>query len=204
MCQNHAKRRLDAARSSVALVVLSTVLATDGVLVRVNLGEPAIFRQLQPGLNKEPFGMYKFRTTTDERDESGILPPDEGRLRRFGRALRSMSHDGLPEPVNTRRGDMSIVRPRPLLVKYLPLYSELQRQRHPSRPNRTAFAQATSKNSLSWEETFAAGVQNADNVNLAPDRPPRAKTGLRVICREDTSEEHHAPMNEVTGAAESN
>ncbi len=152
--QKYIKRILDFVLSFTAFVVLSPVLLVTAALVRVKLGKPVIFRQERPGKDEKIFKLYKFRTMTDERDENGQLLPDDVRLTKFGKTLRSTSLDELPELWNIVKGDMSIVGPRPLLVRYLPLYNETQKHRHDVRPGFTGLAQVHGRNSISWEEKF--------------------------------------------------
>ena len=135
------KRFLDFFLSLLAIIVLSPVFLITAILVRSKLGSPVIFRQERPGKNEKIFTLYKFRTMTDEKDEEGNLLPDEVRLTKFGKMLRSTSLDELPELFNILKGDMSIVGPRPLLVRYLPLYNEHQKHRHDVRPGFTGWAQ---------------------------------------------------------------
>ena len=148
--EKYIKRLLDFTLSLLALIILSPVLLVTAALVRIKLGSPIIFHQERPGKSEKIFRLYKFRSMTDERDENGNLLPDDQRLTRFGQILRSTSLDELPELWNILRGDMSIVGPRPLLVKYLPLYNEEQRHRHDVRPGLTGWAQANGRNAISW------------------------------------------------------
>ena len=150
--ERYIKRGMDLVLSGAALVVLSPVLLVTAVLVRTKLGSPVVFCQERPGKNEKIFKLYKFRTMTDARDENGDLLPDEVRLTRFGRLLRSTSLDELPELWNIFKGDMSIVGPRPLLVKYLPLYNEFQKHRHDVTPGLTGWAQVNGRNAISWDE----------------------------------------------------
>ena len=152
MYAKYIKRILDFILSLIALIVLSPVLLVVAILVRIKLGSPIIFKQQRPGKDEKIFTLYKFRTMTDKKDENGNLLPDSERLTKFGKVLRSTSLDELPELVNILKGDMSIVGPRPLLVEYLPLYSEEQKHRHDVRPGLTGLAQVGGRNSLSWEE----------------------------------------------------
>ena len=154
MYAKYIKRTLDFALSLVALIVLSPVLLIVAILVRVKLGSPVIFKQQRPGKNEKIFTLYKFRTMTDKKDESGNLLPDSERLTKFGKLLRSTSLDELPELVNILKGDMAIVGPRPLLVEYLPYYTEEEKHRHDVRPGLTGLAQVNGRNSISWEEKF--------------------------------------------------
>lgn len=158
MYERYIKRILDFLIALVFLVVFCWLYAILAVLVRVKLGSPVIFKQERPGKNAKIFRLYKFRTMTDERDAEGNLLPDDVRLTKFGRMLRSTSLDELPEVFNMLKGDMSLIGPRPLLVSYLPLYSEEQAHRHDVRPGLTGLAQVNGRNSCSWEEKFAYDV----------------------------------------------
>lgn len=194
------KRLMDFVLSLCALVALSPVLLAVAVLVRIKLGSPVIFKQKRPGLNDRIFTLYKFRTMTDARDKNGNLLPDEVRLTRFGRWLRSTSLDELPELVNILKGDMSLVGPRPLLVQYLPLYNEHQRRRHEVRPGLTGLAQVSGRNSISWEEKFDLDVQYVDSVNLAMDCKIIIRTFRSVLIREGISSRNAQTMEVFTGS----
>ena len=163
------KRGLDLLISGCALLVLWPVLLVLVLLVRCKLGSPAIFCQERPGKNGKIFRLYKLRTMTDERDENGELLSDELRLTPFGRTLRSLSLDELPELWNIFRGDMSLVGPRPLLVEYLPYYTEEEKHRHDVRPGLTGWAQVNGRNTLTWEEKFAYDLEYVKNVSLRMD-----------------------------------
>jgi len=152
--RKYVKRLLDVIFSALLLVVLSPVFFVTAVLVRIKLGSPVIFRQDRPGKDEKIFTMYKFRTMTDKRDENGELLSDDERLTVFGRKLRSTSIDELPELVNILKGEMSFVGPRPLIVEYLPLYTQNERRRHSVRPGLTGLAQVNGRNILSWRERF--------------------------------------------------
>lgn len=169
MYRRFFKRFFDIVLSACALAVLSLVLLIVAVLVRVKLGSPVIFCQERPGKDEKIFKLYKFRSMTDARDEDGELLPDEVRLTRFGKLLRSTSLDELPELWNILKGDMSIVGPRPLLVKYLPRYSAEQHRRHDVRPGLTGLAQVSGRNAISWEEKFALDVEYVDRVSFFLD-----------------------------------
>nr|WP_326165613.1 sugar transferase [uncultured Oscillibacter sp.] len=169
MYRRFFKRFFDIVLSACALAVLSLVLLIVAVLVRVKLGSPVIFCQERPGKDEKIFRLYKFRSMTDARDEDGELLPDEVRLTRFGKLLRSTSLDELPELWNILKGDMSIVGPRPLLVKYLPRYSAEQHRRHDVRPGLTGLAQVSGRNAISWEEKFALDVEYVDRVSFFLD-----------------------------------
>lgn len=198
----YVKRLLDILLSAAGLVVLSPVLAVTAVLVRKKLGSPVIFCQPRPGKNGKIFHLYKFRSMTDARDENGNLLPDDVRLTTFGKKLRSTSLDELPELLNILRGDMSIVGPRPLLVKYLPLYSEEQRHRHDVRPGLTGWAQVNGRNTVKWEEKFQLDLWYVQNVSLMLDLRIILMTVKSVLHREGISSETTATMEEFTGSKE--
>lgn len=199
--KRYGKRLLDLILSLLALVVLSPVLLVTALLVRVKLGSPVIFRQARPGKDEKIFNLYKFRSMTDQRDESGNLLPDEQRITFFGKKLRSTSLDELPELLNILRGDMSIVGPRPLLVKYLPLYNEEQRHRHDVRPGLTGWAQVHGRNLLSWEDKFRYDVWYTRNLSFLTDVRVVLLTVKCILAREGVSSETAATMEAFTGSA---
>ena len=178
------KRPLDAILATTAAVVLSPVMLTTAILVRIKLGSPVLFKQDRPGRNEEVFKLYKFRTMTDAKDAEGKLLPDEDRLPAFGQKLRATSLDELPELFNIIKGDMSIVGPRPLLVKYLPRYNETQRRRHEVRPGFTGLAQVHGRNGISWEEKFDWDVKYADKITFLGDARIIMDTVGTVLKRE--------------------
>ena len=198
----YIKRILDVLLSGCALVVLSPVLLIVAVLVRTKLGSPVIFCQERPGKDEKIFKMYKFRSMTDARDENGELLPDEVRLTKFGRALRSTSLDELPELWNIFKGDMSIVGPRPLLVKYLPLYSEEQHHRHDVMPGLTGWAQVNGRNALSWEDKFRLDVWYCEHVSFSLDVKVIFLTVRCVLHHEGISGADSATMEEFRGVME--
>lgn len=183
------KSLFDRTAAAAGLLALSPLLAGVAVAVRVNLGSPVIFRQNRPGKNGEMFQLLKFRTMSDRRDAAGELLPDHERRTAFGDLLRSSSLDELPELWNVLRGEMSLVGPRPLLERYLPLYSERQRRRHDIKPGITGWAQINGRNAISWGEKFELDVWYVDNLSLTLDLQIIVKTILTVIRREgiDTS-----------------
>lgn len=197
--QRYGKRVIDLCLSFVLLILFWWVLAIVAILVRVKLGSPVLFRQPRPGRDEKVFNLYKFRTMTDERDADGNLLPDEQRLTKFGSVLRSTSLDELPEVFNIVRGDMSIIGPRPLLVKYLPRYSAEQRRRHEARPGLTGLAQVNGRNSISWDEKFLYDVEYVDNVSLGLDASIFLRTILATIRRSGISAEGEATMPEFMG-----
>ncbi|HFO1009950.1 TPA: sugar transferase [Enterococcus faecium] len=176
---------LDILLSGIALIVLSPIILIVGFLVRIKLGSPIIFKQERPGKSEKIFSMYKFRTMTDERDHNGEYLPDEIRLTKFGKILRATSLDELPELWNILKGDMSIVGPRPLLVEYLPLYSEKQRKRHNVRPGLTGLAQVNGRNAISWEEKFDLDVYYVDKISFFNDLIIIIQTCKKVIKKEN-------------------
>ena len=196
------KRAIDVAVASVALIVASPFLVGTAVAVRLKLGSPVLFRQTRPGLDRQPFDVLKFRTMTDERDETGVLLPDEVRLTAFGRALRSTSLDELPELLNIVRGDMSLVGPRPLLMEYLPLYNARQSTRHDVRPGLTGLAQVNGRNHLSWEQKLEFDAQYVESVSLRLDAAILWKTVVSVIRRTGISEAGGVTMTPFQGSRE--
>jgi lipopolysaccharide/colanic/teichoic acid biosynthesis glycosyltransferase len=197
--ERYIKRVLDILLSGGALLILWPVLLVTAILVRTKLGSPVIFCQERPGKDEKIFKLYKFRSMTDARDEKGQLLPDAVRLTKFGKLLRSTSLDELPELWNILRGDMSIVGPRPLLVKYLPLYNEEQRRRHLVRPGLTGWAQVNGRNAISWEEKFRLDVEYVDNISFAMDLKVIFTTVGKIFKREGISSETSATMEEFRG-----
>ena len=202
--EKFVKRFLDIFLSGMALIILSPILLVTAILVRVKLGSPVIFCQERPGKDEKIFKLHKFRSMSDARDENGELLPDEERLGRFGRWLRSTSADELPELFDIFRGKMSIVGPRPLLVKYLPLYTEEQHHRHDVRPGLTGLAQVKGRNNLTWEQKFAYDIQYISNgITLKQDVSILLQTFLCVIKRKGINAEGSATMEAFTGTGAS-
>jgi len=193
------KRLLDLTLAVTALIVLSPAIAVVAFLVRTRLGSPVLFTQSRPGKDGLPFRMIKFRTMTDARDSAGQLLPDDVRLTRFGRLLRSTSLDELPELWNVVRGEMSLVGPRPLLMQYLPLYSDDQRRRHDVLPGLTGWAQVNGRNRTTWEERFAQDTWYVDHLSLAVDVRILALTVLKVVRRDGVAAEGHVTMPAFQG-----
>lgn len=200
MYKNYFKLVMDFILSLLAIIVLSPILLVVAVLVRTKLGSPVIFTQERPGKDEKIFKLYKFRTMTDEKDENGNLLPDEVRLTKFGKMLRSTSLDELPELFNILKGDMSIVGPRPLLVRYLPRYSAEQRRRHEVRPGLSGLAQVNGRNAISWEDKFRYDVEYVDNVTFIGDCKIIFQTIWNVLKRDGISSETSATMEEFMGS----
>lgn len=193
------KRPLDFVCALGGIIVLSPVLLITAGLVKLKLGSPVIFKQERPGLNEKIFTLYKFRTMTDEKDENGNLLPDEIRLTKFGKWLRSTSLDELPELFNILKGDMAIVGPRPLLVKYLDRYDEKQRHRHDVRPGITGYAQVNGRNTVNWEKRFEMDVWYTQHISLQRDMRIISKTIQTVLKREGISSGTSETMEEFIG-----
>ena len=183
MYRKFFKRLLDILISLTGMIVLSPVLLILWILVRMKLGKPALFTQQRPGKDGKIFKLYKFRSMTDEKDEEGNLLPDEVRLTAFGKKLRSTSLDELPELFNILKGDMSIIGPRPLLVKYLPYYSEEESHRHYIRPGLTGLAQVNGRNAIGWEERFQYDVEYVNNLSFKLDCKILFMTVSKVLNR---------------------
>ena len=198
--EKYLKRPFDLTAGLLGLILLSPVFAAVALLVRVKLGSPVLFKQERPGLGGRIFRIFKFRTMTDKRDENGALLPDSERLTGFGKALRASSLDELPELINLIRGDMSIVGPRPLLIKYLPLYNERQARRHEVRPGVTGLAQVHGRNAITWEEKFEWDVKYVDNVTFLGDLKIIFATVGAVLRREDINGKNSVTMEEFKGS----
>ena len=193
------KRFMDFLIAALSIIIFSPLLIILAILVRVKLGEPVIFKQERPGLNGKVFKLYKFRTMTDAKDENGNLLDDEYRLTSFGKKLRSTSLDELPELYNILKGDMSIVGPRPLLVKYLPLSNDEQKRRHDVRPGLTGLAQVSGRNAITWTEKFNKDIEYVDNVSLGLDISIFFKTIYCVLKKEGINSDSAATMEDFTG-----
>ncbi|RJV24905.1 sugar transferase [Coprococcus sp. AF18-48] len=200
--EKYVKRPQDLLCALVALIVLSPVLLITAFLVRVKLGSPVIFKQKRPGLNGKIFTLYKFRTMIDARDKDGNLLPDEVRLTKFGKLLRSTSLDELPELLNILFGDIAVIGPRPLLVEYLPRYNEEQRRRHEVRPGLSGLAQVNGRNAISWEDKFRYDVEYVDHVTFLGDWKIIFQTIWNVLKRDGISSETSATMEVFMGTEE--
>lgn len=183
------KRPMDFILSLMAIIVLSPVLIIVGVLVRFKLGSPVLFKQKRPGLNEKIFTMYKFRTMTDEKDDNGELLPDSVRLTKFGRMLRSTSLDELPELFNILKGDMSIVGPRPQLVRDMVFMTPEQRIRHTIHPGLTGWAQVNGRNNVTWEEKLSLDLEYFNEITFVKDIKIIFMTVAKVFKKEDIATE---------------
>ena len=197
--EKYVKRLQDFLCSLAALIVLSPVLVITAILVKIKLVSPVIFKQDRPGKDEKVFKLYKFRTMTDAKDDDGKLLPDADRLTSFGKKLRSTSLDELPELANILKGDMSIVGPRPLMVKYLPRYNEHQARRHEVRPGLTGLAQVHGRNTVSWDEKFDWDVRYVDNVSFITDWKIIFDTVKVVFKKEGISSDTSVTMEEFMG-----
>ncbi|MDN3454269.1 MULTISPECIES: sugar transferase [unclassified Psychrobacter] len=195
------KRLFDITAATSALVVLSPVYAITAYKVSKNLGSPVLFRQTRPGLDGKPFEMIKFRTMKDATDEQGNPLPDSERLTSFGQTLRNTSLDELPELWNVLKGDMSLVGPRPLLMEYLPLYSEEQSRRHQLRPGITGYAQVNGRNAIGWDKKFELDTWYVDNQSLWLDIKILFKTVKKVLIKDGISADGEATMSKFTGSS---
>lgn len=195
------KRPLDIFCALAAIIVFCWLFAIVAILVRVKLGSPVLFKQDRPGKDEKIFKLYKFRTMTDTRDKNGELLPDDVRLTKFGRMLRSTSLDELPEAFNILKGDMSIIGPRPLLVRYLPYYTDEERHRHDVRPGLTGLSQVNGRNLLGWAERFEMDVRYAKHITMKTDLCIVLQTILNVARRKDVvsgESEYKAKMSTNT------
>lgn len=198
--EKYIKRPQDFCCALAAIIVLSPIMAVTAVLVRVKLGSPVIFKQERPGLHGKIFTLYKFRTMTDAKDKNGNVLPDDVRLTKFGKMLRSTSLDELPELINMLKGDMAVVGPRPLLVKYLPLYNEHQARRHEVRPGFTGYAQVNGRNAITWEDKFEKDVFYVDHITFLGDWKIIFQTLKTVLKREGISSGSSVTMEEFKGS----
>lgn len=205
--EKYIKRPLDAFLATGALIVLSPVLLVTGILVRLKLGSPILFTQERPGRDEKIFKLYKFRTMRNDRDESGQLLPNEVRLTPFGRQLRSTSLDELPELINIAKGDMSIIGPRPLLIRYLPAYTETERHRHDVRPGLSGLAQVNGRNFVKWDQRLAFDVEYVNRITFLGDTKIILKTVEKVFKRDDIAENpddiDEGYLDEIRGATAS-
>lgn len=194
----YIKRLFDIISSLLAIIVLSSILIVVAILVKIKLGSPVLFIQERPGKDEKIFKLYKFRTMTDARDEEGNLLPGSMRKSKFGDFLRAASLDELPELFNILKGDMSVIGPRPLLVKYLPRYNEHQHRRHEVRPGLSGWAQVNGRNAISWEEKFDLDVEYVDNYSLIMDIKILFMTVINVLKHEGINAENSEQLSSGT------
>ncbi|WP_342508567.1 sugar transferase [Sporosarcina sp. FSL K6-2383] len=193
------KRLFDFIVSFLTLIILSPFIGITALLIHLKIGSPVLFKQERPGLKGKSFFVYKFRSMTDERDEHGELLPDDVRLTSFGKVIRKLSLDELPQLWNVLKGDMSFVGPRPLLVEYLPLYNERQARRHDVRPGITGWAQVNGRNAISWEEKFELDVWYVENHSFWLDIKILFMTVMKVFKSEGISQNGQATMTKFEG-----
>ena len=200
MYRNYFKRFLDFWISLIALIIISPVLLIVTIWLYIaNRGGGAFFFQERPGKNAQIFKVIKFKTMTDERDENGELLPDEVRLTKVGKFVRSTSIDELPQLINVLKGDMALIGPRPLLPKYLPLYNSEQMRRHEVRPGISGWAQCHGRNQITWTEKFKLDVWYVDHLSLLTDLKVIFITIKKVLFREDINSDNDATMEDFTG-----
>jgi sugar transferase EpsL len=200
MYRRYGKRLVDLALTVPALIVLSPLSIAVALLVRLKLGSPVLFRQERGGLHGKPFCVIKFRSMTEERDEQGNLLPEEQRLTGVGRFVRSYSLDELPAFVNVLRGEMSLVGPRPLFIRYLRRYTPEQMRRHEVRPGITGLAQVSGRNALTWERKFALDLEYVENVSLWLDVKIMARTVAKIVTRDGIDQEGYVSAEEFMGS----
>ncbi len=200
MYAKYFKRILDFVLAIVLIIITLPILLVVGMFVKINLGSPIIFKQKRPGKDEKEFTLYKFRTMTDAKDETGELLPDDKRLTKFGLFLRSTSLDELPELINIINGDMSFVGPRPLLIEYLDLYNEEQKHRHDVRPGLTGLAQVNGRNLLEWEKRFDYDIEYVNNVSFKEDVKIVFKTISLVLNRKGISSSNSKTIEKFTGS----
>lgn len=199
MYKKYMKRMLDFTLCLVAIILLSPIILLVSFLVRINMGSPILFKQERPGLNEKIFTVYKFRTMTNEKDNTGKLIPVEKRITRFGKILRSTSADELPQLFNILKGDMAIVGPRPLRVEYLKLYDEEQRRRHDIRPGLTDLSAIRGRSNVSWDDQFKHDIEYIDNLSFIFDLKIILLTIITVIKRDGVSQEGHVTRETFKG-----
>ena len=197
MYKKYIKRILDIILSLIAIIITLPIFLIVGILILIFIGQPAIFRQKRPGKNEKIFTMYKFRTMTNKKDEDGNLLPDELRLTKLGKFLRKTSLDEIPEFINILKGDMSFVGPRPLLVEYLPYYTEEEHPRHDVRPGLTGLAQVSGRNLLNWDDRFKKDIEYVNNITFKNDLKIAFKTILIVLKKEGINSKKTVTMTSL-------
>lgn len=197
MYKKYIKRILDIILSLIAIIITLPIFLIVGILILIFIGQPAIFRQKRPGKNEKIFTMYKFRTMTNKKDEDGNLLPDELRLTKLGKFLRKTSLDEIPEFINILKGDMSFVGPRPLLVEYLPYYTEEEHHRHDVRPGLTGLAQVSGRNLLNWDDRFKKDIEYVNNITFKNDLKIAFKTILIVLKKEGINSKKTVTMTSL-------
>ncbi len=197
MYQKYIKRLLDIILSLLAIIIILPIFLIIGIFVLIFIGRPALFRQKRPGKNEKIFTMYKFRTMTNKKDKDGNLLPDELRLTKLGKILRKTSLDEIPEFINILKGDMSFVGPRPLLVEYLPYYTEEEHHRHDVRPGLTGLAQVSGRNLLNWDDRFKKDIEYVNNITFKNDLKIAFKTILIVLKKEGINSKKTVTMTSL-------
>ncbi|AZU63756.1 sugar transferase [Neobacillus mesonae] len=193
------KRFIDLLGSIILILAFLPFMVIIGVVIRIRMGSPVLFKQMRPGLDGKPFYIYKFRTMIDERDKNGQIIPEELRLTALGIFLRKYSLDELPQLFNVFKGDLSFVGPRPLLMEYLPLYTKEQARRHEVKPGITGWAQVNGRNLISWEEKFKLDVWYVENQSLFLDLKILILTIKKVLIKEGVSAINHSSMEDFKG-----
>lgn len=199
MYRNFLKRVIDILGALFLLVLTSPIIIATAIFIYFKVSRDVIFTQERPGFNEKIFKIYKFKTMSDERDANGELLPDEQRLGKFGKLIRSLSLDELPQLFNVLKGDMSFIGPRPLLVEYLPIYNETQKHRHDVRPGITGLAQVNGRNAISWEKKFEYDVYYAKNLSFMLDVKIALQTIEKVLKRSGVSKEGQATTEKFNG-----
>ena len=199
MYRNFLKRAIDILGALFLLILTSPIIIVTAIFIYFKVSRDVIFTQERPGFNEKIFKIYKFKTMSDERDANGELLPDEQRLGKFGKLIRSLSLDELPQLFNVLKGDMSFIGPRPLLVEYLPIYNETQKHRHDVRPGITGLAQVNGRNAISWEKKFEYDVYYAKNLSFMLDVKIALQTIEKVLKRSDVSKEGQATTEKFNG-----
>lgn len=199
MYKSMMKPLLDRVLALILLIVFAPIMIVTYGMIALLLGRPVLFKQLRPGLQEKAFTIYKFRSMSDERDSTGVLLADEVRLKGFGKWIRKLSVDELPQLLNVLKGEMSFIGPRPLLPEYLPLYNQIQKRRHQVKPGITGWAQVNGRNALSWEEKFKLDVWYVDNQSFFLDVKIFLLTFIKVLKRDGISHEGNVSMEKFRG-----